>query len=579
MSKTPNYDSAVAKILADLKPGERVCALTGEKWLMTDEEIGWYKKFNVPPSLRSPLARMRILSGFLNGFQWWWHRHAETGQLLLSYVHPTSGLKVLPDQEWLAKDFSSQGREYSAAKPFFEQFRQLQTAVPMKAAGNLIEPERSMTIASFGDIDSYFVSDSKTRDCFFALSAANSERSAEIHNVLQAVDSYHIDNAFNTNRSQYIRDARDILDSSFGFNVYDCADCFGAASRKHKKYLFFNEQLSAEEYKKRRTAIDLGRRSVAEEWKEKFNAFLSKETIWPQNLSVFERNSTGEYLVRVRNCRMCYACVHYCSNLYWSAFGGNQARDSAFLMAGGWLSNTYASVAINKSANCSFSYFLSHCQNLEYCFQCLNCENCFGCVGLQRKNFYIFNKPYSQTEYWQRLDELKCAMLERGEYGEFFPLGFSPVYFLQSASAMYWLSGEKEAKQLGAAIYAPSSADAIGEDRIDTSNARSAAEIPDSIDDIGDEWCGVPIRDEALGRYFTFLKPEIALYRKLRVAPPNKHFIRRIAEMIQEANSAVFEEKKCDKCGKTMIVSINKTFPEKKIYCTECFKKYFEEVS
>jgi hypothetical protein len=170
-------------------------------------------------------------------------------------------------------------------------------------------------------------------------------------------------------------------------------------------------------------------------------------------------------------------------------------------------------------------------------------------------------------------------MLEREEYGEFFPLKYSPIYFLQSASAMYWLSGEKEAEQLGAAIYDPSSAEAIGEGKTDLLKARSSNDIPDSIDDIDNSWIGVPIRDEVLGRYFTFLRPEIALYKQLRVAPPNKHFIRRMTDMIQEANSAVFEDRLCDKCGAKIFVSKNLTFPVKKVYCTPCFNKYFEEVS
>ena len=40
MSKTPNYDAKVKTILDTLEPGERTCELTGEKWEMTEEEIG-----------------------------------------------------------------------------------------------------------------------------------------------------------------------------------------------------------------------------------------------------------------------------------------------------------------------------------------------------------------------------------------------------------------------------------------------------------------------------------------------------------------------------------------------------------
>lgn len=580
MSKTPQYDSAIKKILDQLVPGERVCALTGEKWMLTDEEIGWYKKFNIPPSSRAPLARMRILSGFMNGYQWWWHKHAETGKAILSYVHPSSGLKVLPDQEWLTKDFSSETIDYNATESFFGQFRKLQEKIPLKAANNVIEPEHSMALGSKGDIDSYFVADGgKNRECFFTLCSAMSERSAEIHNVLQANDSFHINDAFNVHRSQYASDLRGLANSAFAFIASDCADCFGAAIRRHKKNLWFNEQLSEEEYKTRRASVDLGRRSVAEEWKKKFYSFLSKEIVWPQNMNWNTEGCEGEYLVGARDSRFCFACVNKPSRLFQVAFTAGEVRDSAFVIGANDVSECYQCTFAERNSQCLFSYSIIRCQNLEYCFECRECENCFGCVGLQRKKFHIFNKPYSEKEYWPRVDELKTAMLARGEYGEFFPLNFSPVYFLQSASVMYWLSGEAEAKQLGAAVYDPSSADAIGEGKIDVSKARSSADIPDSIDEIDDSWCGVPIRDEQLGRYFTFLKPEIALYKQLRVAPPNKHFIRRISEMIQEANSAVFEEKTCAKCGKKMIVSVNRTFPEKTVYCTECFNKYFGEVS
>ena len=56
---------------------------------------------------------------------------------------------------------------------------------------------------------------------------------------------------------------------------------------------------------------------------------------------------------------------------------------------------------------------------------CRNINNCFACVGLRKKRFCIFNVQYSEEEYWQRVDELKCVMLERGEYGEYFSAAFS----------------------------------------------------------------------------------------------------------------------------------------------------------
>ena len=50
MSHTPNYDTKVKAILDGLTPGETVCEMTGEKWLMDAEEMEMYRRFNVPPS-------------------------------------------------------------------------------------------------------------------------------------------------------------------------------------------------------------------------------------------------------------------------------------------------------------------------------------------------------------------------------------------------------------------------------------------------------------------------------------------------------------------------------------------------
>ena len=78
MSRTPNYDAKIKIILDNLQPSERSCALTGEKWQMTQEEISWYRMFSVPPCSLSPQTLWLILQGFCVGYEWWWHKHPLT---------------------------------------------------------------------------------------------------------------------------------------------------------------------------------------------------------------------------------------------------------------------------------------------------------------------------------------------------------------------------------------------------------------------------------------------------------------------------------------------------------------------
>src|SRR3989338_10468327 len=74
-----------------------------------------------------------------------------------------------------------------------------------------------------------------------------------------------------------------------------------------------------------------------------------------------------------------------------------------------------------------FSHYVRQSSHsVEYSINCINCEYCFGCVGLRSKKFCIFNRQYSEDEYWNLADEIKTRMLERGEDGEVFPILISP---------------------------------------------------------------------------------------------------------------------------------------------------------
>jgi len=83
------------------------------------------------------------------------------------------------------------------------------------------------------------------------------------------------------------------------------------------------------------------------------------------------------------------------------------------------------------SQNCmdiTYSYELNHCYECTYCFKgfnlqfCLDCKDCsdssflydsrgcrhcFMCWNLRNKEYHIFNKPYSKSEYHKKVDSLR----------------------------------------------------------------------------------------------------------------------------------------------------------------------------
>jgi hypothetical protein len=198
-------------------------------------------------------------------------------------------------------------------------------------------------------------------------------------------------------------------------------------------------------------------------------------------------------------------------------------------------------------------------------------------VGLQRKEFCIFNKSYTEEEYWKCVDELKCLMLDRKEYGEFFPTKFSSTYGPESGAAVYCGCCLEEIQKIGPNNFDPNEDGATKRKEIDPNLLRAQADISDSIDDLTNDWIGIPIYDKEAKRTFAFLKPEIEHYRQLRIAPPDTHFIRRTNEASVLGQLCGFEKRSCVHCANELLVAKCLQYPDRKIYCRECYLKYLEK--
>ncbi len=574
MSNTPNYDAKVNVILDGLTPGERTCALTGEKWMMTEEEIGWYKKFNVPPSTVAPINRIKITTLFGTGFGWWWNKHAVSGKPLLSYVHPANGIKVLPDPEFFETDNTSKAVEYQSSASFFDQIRALQLEVPFTAWRSMTVPVNSIALLSQGDENSYFVTACKSKNSFYAYSVDDMENSAEVFESKFIVNSYNVLNSQRIHNGKFVRQSYDCINCSFIFDCRNCENVFGGSNLRNRKYVWFNEQLTKEEWEKRRAEIDLGSRTILEEQIAKFQELIGHKAIWPENFNEQTEGCIGEYLNKCRDCKYLLAGHGSANNYYGAVFIDNSENNAFVGGAIGSFDNFYCHAPL-KSRGCKYVHSTYESQNMEYCMQCYNCENCFGCVGLIRKKFCIFNKQYGETEYWRRVDELKCTMLDRGEYGEFFPAKFSPSYWAVSVGLLYQIE-EAEATKLGALMLDPESAGALGELPAGAV-MRSSEELPDNIMETDiDAWGGQPMMDPTIKRRYALLKPEIILYKELGIAIRAMHPMTRLRSMVFEANSGNFTESHCAACNKPLVVATNKTYPDRTIFCREDYLKFIE---
>ncbi|HBL39819.1 TPA: hypothetical protein DDZ10_04090 [Candidatus Uhrbacteria bacterium] len=577
MNKTPNYDAKVRNLLDTVKSGEeRTCSRTGEKWTVTEREIDWCRKFNVPVSSMSPLARWKTLGGHLFGYEWWWNKHAETGTPILTYVHPASGVNVLPDAEWLEKDFRSHARDFDMSQSFADQLLALRKEIPAKAFFNVKDPKNSIALISDGDVNSYFMIACKAKNSFYSSDLFEGELCTEIYAGKHITSSVNVVHAERIHNSRYIRESYDCSNSAFLFDCRNCEYCFGATNKRNKKYVWFNEQLTEDEYKVRMKDVDLGKRSEWQKWERKFLELMERDGAWPENFSEKIANCTGEYLTNCTNCEYCF--------MGWNGSKDNEhcfylfaSEGNYFVVGSFYPTRSYQCSSTSESDGCKFCVNVLRCQKLEYALNCQNCEDCFGCVGLNRQKFCIFNKQYMEEEYWKKLDEIKCAMLERGEYGDVLSGAFSTSHFLETGAQESLGVVEADAEPLGFKMFDRESAGAIGE-LGDVSELTNSSEVPDSIDDLDvDAWAGKPMFDEATGRKFAFLKPELNYYKQHRVAPPTKHFMRRVDELYWAANDFHLVDAACHKCSKSIQVAPNRTYKNRRHLCRSCYLAFLEK--
>ena len=574
MSHTPHYDAKIKTILDASKPGERICSLSQKSWTWTQEERSLCQQFHVPPSSVDPFLRMKYLLGFGTGVSIWWNKHAYTGQPLLSYIHPDNPLTVISDKEWSNSDFR-QDEEIRTDQPFFDQMWKLAQTI---SSGAMLDDGTNINCLSVDAIHS--------RDCFMVFGGfSNTDLtyaavSFEDEQCVDIVNTANSRRCFSTNHIQRCYachdcfETNDCLSSGFLFDCHNCEYCFGATNKRHKKYLWFNEQLSKEEWETRRKTLDLSSYRLYKSYQQRFFTLVRDQAVWPSFFHMGSEQSTGEYLMRCVRAQESFWLVD-CQDVFRCWSSGNLSQ-CAFVTWSGKGEGSY------MTCNGMYIHGLKYClqcwrsSDLEYCFNCHECEYCFGCVGLMKKQYCIFNKQYSEEAYWQKVDELKCAMLDRGEYGEFFPACFSQPGFCFSLGQVFLGYSEQELKTFHAPLFDPAKGNVFAPQQIDASHALTTLQIPDVLKE-AKNFVGKPIFDPMINRPYSVLPKEYAFYEEYGLPFPQEHFLSRLQSLIRTSNTPHPEQSICAQCCKEISIYTNQIFEDRRILCQVCYLSYLEK--
>ncbi|MDD5469670.1 MAG: hypothetical protein PHO92_02620 [Candidatus Peribacteraceae bacterium] len=523
------------------------------------------RKEPLPPPTICPDCRQQARAAHLNELHLYKRTCGLTGKDVLSDKDPEQPYIVYDQEAWYSDrwDALRYGREIDFSHPLFDQIKELSLVVPYPARFTVPRFDENSEYTNYAgrNKNCYLIFDSdENRDCFYSYSINGSISCMDCYRVRRSELCFQCIDCLQCYGSSFLQDCVNCADSMFLKNCTGCKHCLYCMNQKNKEYLVENRQVSKEEFE-RLTALLTDRKHLLaarqhfQQWRLRF----------PEKCihGVQNENVTGDYLLQSKD-------AHHC-------FDGEKLWDTAYLY------RTFMSV--KNSMDCEATgegerlyqgstvgygaydvYFSANCldqiSSLFYCSFCFHSKDCFACVGLNRKQYCILNRQYSQEEYEKILPRLVEHMRNTGEWGQFFPPALSLFAYNESIASDYYPLTEAQAKSLGYRWKA--------KDKREYAPPTSAP--PASIGEVGDAVTKETFACEICRRNYRIQSQELALLRNMRMPLPAECFFCRHHNRMEMRNPRHLWDRQCGKCGK----EIQTTYPLERpeiVYCEECYLK------
>ena len=484
--------------------------------------------------------------------------------------HPPESNKVVYCREcWHSDqwDSCSYGRDVDFSRSVFAQLKQLWQDVP---AQNLLiegtnENSEYIHYAGFSKNCYLIMHADFCEDCYYGYGIKRSTSCVDgFYNLscelcYDCVDVHKCyglrgsQDCFNCNSSAFLRDC------------VGCKNCFLCIGMRDKEYCFMNKQLTKKEYEEQMSKIDLGSYVQYQQCKTQLKE-LEKKHIYKEFHGLNLENCSGDYLQNCKDTHMSFDCedVEHGKYLYQVVTGAKNVYD--IYQYGLNLSESYeCSIAGNGCYHILFSHNIHvNSSDLLYCWYVQSSKDCFGCFNMHNKQYCIFNKQYTKAEYEVLVPKIIEHMRSTGEWGELFPVSFSPFGYNKTTAQMYYPSNKEGVEAKGwkwdDAPSVPSNAVKIIE----------SSQLPDGIDNVSDDILNLAVVCEVTGRPFKIIKQELQFYRQQRLPIPRRSPDQRHMDRFHQRNPRTFWKRQCGKCNKDIQTTYSPE-SEKMVYCVACY--------
>jgi hypothetical protein len=570
MDRTPKFNAEISKILENLMSHTRVCSMCKNEFQIDERDIEFLRKFKVPTPKNCGDCRRQIRLSFVN-YTTLFKRDCDVPghtEKMISSIPEGAKFPVYDFNEyWYGyRDWKNFTKDIDLNDSFFKQFYDLFK----------ISPEPSLTRNPANINSDYTSYGSYFKNCYYIFGGLNAENvmfsiwAMNTKNSLDQLISINTDSSYEgvypdyCYNSNFIYFSKNCIDCNFIHDCRNCNDCFGCVNLRNRRYCIWNEQYSKEDYFKKIESFNLGNKKQLFFYRKKFELMIKSLPIRATR-NEHSNNFSGNYII---NSKDCFESMWVLSgdNLKYSDFT-LKVRDSYDCSISDTSEKMYGNSATGVNCfNVKLSVYCRELRDSEYCINCKNSQYCFGCIGVENAKFCIFNKQYTEDEYWGKVDEIKYKMLTDGEYGEFFPLSLSPFPYNVSLSNIMYSISKDRVLEIGGWWY---------DDKInipDGIEIKRRNEIEDDIKDVKDGILNIGIMSEGNGKPFRIVKDELDFYRRKNIAIPNLTPYERIINRFKFVNNFKVFNNKCFKCGIDILSSYS-TSEGYKPYCDDCYKK------
>ena len=543
------------------------CKNCQKEFTISDVDREFYNKMEVPEPTHCPHCRQLRRLVWRNERNLFYRTCSLTGEKILADIPESSPLIIYPNEYWFGDDWQAPAFDYNPARPFLEQWRELQLISPRMA----LYVQKDTTVNSdYTNCASYLkncymaFSSNYNEDLYYSVFCYYSNSSVDclnVHNSEMCYQSVDCDKCFNL---FYSDNSQNCSDCMFVSDCVGCRNCFGCTNLRNQEYYFWNKKLTPEDYKKEMAQIDLGDYQAREKMKKQWQKFKQDNLIGRYYHGVKNQDVIGNYLDNCKNAKYCFDCreledCKYCTRIVTS----KDCYDHDH-----WGFDSSLTYEVSSSGyrlyNIKFCALIwESCRNLEYCSYCFSCSDCFGCCGLKKAKYCILNKQYDKKEYHKLVKKIKESMRADGSYGEFFPAKYSPYAYNHSYAVDCFDYSQEEVEKMG-----------IPWQEEEREYQPANYQVPDHIKEVKDDIFQAVLACEKCQKNYKLIKQELEWYQKNNIPVPRQCFTCRHLARNRGRNPRLLTHRQCMKEGCTNEFETTYALdrPEK-VYCEECYQK------